>query len=280
MIQQPGIVQVAQIPLRAGPSDRDEMVSQLLFGELVDILDVRKNWTKVRCEWDDYEGWCDTKQIQNITEDTFFRYQANHALNLDPLHPAVGDDYFIQLPMGATLPDFDGLRFQINGQYFRFSGQAVTVSQLAPTPELLNKFARRYLHAPYLWGGRSPLGIDCSGLTQMVYKLANIRLLRDASQQVNQGRLIDFMHEVQAGDLAFFENEKGKISHVGILAGPDSIIHAYGWVRLDPIDHFGIYNIGLKKYTHRLRVVHRFINDFAGTPIAAPENTKQIALSF
>jgi cell wall-associated NlpC family hydrolase len=119
--------------------------------------------------------------------------------------------------------------------------------------------AYMYLHSPYLWGGRTPFGIDCSGFTQMVYKLAGIRLKRDASQQAEQGTLINLIDEARQGDLAFFDNEEGRIIHVGIMLPNNKIIHASGKVRIDSIDHHGIYNLETKKYTHNLRIIKRFV---------------------
>ena len=116
-----------------------------------------------------------------------------------------------------------------------------------------------YLNAPYLWGGKSPFGIDCSGFTQMVYKLCGYKLLRDAYQQSNQGDALSFIEESEPGDLAFFDNEEGKIIHVGIIMENNYIIHASGKVRIDRLDHLGIYNAEQNKHTHRLRVIKKIV---------------------
>jgi cell wall-associated NlpC family hydrolase len=116
-----------------------------------------------------------------------------------------------------------------------------------------------YVNAPYLWGGKTPFGIDCSGFTQMVYKLNGYALLRDASQQATQGVPLSFIEESEAGDLAFFDNEEGKIIHVGIIMDDNYIIHASGKVRVDRLDHLGIYNAELNKHTHKLRVIKKII---------------------
>jgi cell wall-associated NlpC family hydrolase len=116
-----------------------------------------------------------------------------------------------------------------------------------------------FLNAPYMWGGRSPFGIDCSGFTQAVYKLKRIKLLRDASQQSTLGEPLSFLTEAEPGDLAFFDNEEGLISHVGIITDQQHIIHASGKVRIDRIDHEGIYNDEEKRYTHLLRIIKRII---------------------
>jgi gamma-D-glutamyl-L-lysine dipeptidyl-peptidase len=156
---------------------------------------------------------------------------------------------------------YDGINLQIGDKHYAFNGQAVQNQTVVATPELIIKFARRYLYAPYLWGGKSPFGIDCSGFTQVVFRMAGVRLRRDASQQAEQGRLVDFVDQTQAGDLAFFENDKGKIVHVGIVMEGNQIIHAAGQVRIDRLDHQGIYNEERRLYSHKLRIIKRFLPD-------------------
>lgn len=259
--------QVSIAPIRAQASDKSEMVSQLLFGETVEVQDAKGNWRFVVCAWDGYSGWVDNKQLIRLTASEFEAYEAHQTLNLSLVEGLMAADYFIPLTMGAILPKFDGLRCQLGEQTFQFSGPVVSPQQQYLGNDWIVKIARRYLNAPYLWGGRSPFGIDCSGFTQMVYKFAGQRLLRDASQQVSQGRPIDFMEQCQAGDLAFFDNGKGLITHVGIILPDCYIIHASGKIRVDKLDHFGIFNKELNRYTHQLRIVKRLLAD-------APELTK------
>lgn len=266
-----GINPLSVIPIRSAASDKSEMVSQILFGEMVEILETRGSWSKVRCNWDNYIGWVDSKQLKSITPDEFHLYRLNHACSIELLQPAAGEGYYLPITIGANLPNFDGLRFSLNGSNFQFSGQAITPAEIEPSAEMLLKIARRYLYAPYLWGGRSPLGIDCSGFTQVVNKLVGISLPRDASEQVEAGELIDFIELAQEGDLVFFDNKKGKITHVGILMADNKIIHASGQVRIDRIDHYGIYHEGTKKYTHRLRVIKRVLPTTTKEPMEAEE---------
>ena len=247
------------VPVRSSASDKSEMVSQLLFGETVEILESKATWAKVRCTWDNYIGWVDSKQLKPITPSEFRLYQHNHACSLELVQPAMADGHYIPVTIGANLPNFDGLRFSLNGSSFTFSGQAISPSLVEANADLVLKIARRYLYAPYLWGGRSPMGIDCSGFTQVVFKMVGISVPRDSADQVEVGDLVDFMEQSQPGDLAFFENRKGRITHVGILMPEGKIIHASGQVRIDKIDHFGIFNEALGKYTHKLRVVKRVL---------------------
>ena len=251
--------QVSISPLRAQPSDKSEMVSQLLFGETVEIQDSKDNWKYVVCAWDGYTGWVDGKQLKRLTPQEFEQYRTNQALNLSLVEGLMATDHFIPVTLGAVLPQYDGLRCRLGEQSFQFSGPVVNPGQQRMDSAWIVKIARRYLHAPYLWGGRSPFGIDCSGLTQMVYKTVGIRLQRDAHQQVSQGVAIDFMEECQSGDLAFFDNGKGHITHVGIILPECHIIHASGQVRIDKLDHFGIFNRELNRYSHQLRIVKRLL---------------------
>jgi hypothetical protein len=253
--------QVSIAPVRVLPSDKSEMVSQLLFGETIEVMERKDNWVHIVCAWDGYMGWVDGKQLKRITPSEYDAYTEEQTLNLSLVEGLMAADQFIPLTLGAVLPKYDGLRCQLGDQSFQFSGTVVTPKKSPLTADWIVKVARRYLHAPYLWGGRSPFGIDCSGLTQMVYKLAGIRLLRDAAQQVTQGRTVDFLEQCESGDLAFFDTGKGHIGHVGIILPDCHVIHASGKVRIDKLDHFGIFNKEQNKYTHQLRIVKRMLAD-------------------
>lgn len=260
------------IPIRASASANSDMVSQLLFGELVETIETKgRLWSRIRCQWDNLVGWVATNQIQAITPSEFVTFNEHFAYNLELTQAVMGADFFLPITLGAQLPNFDGIHFQLADAVYTFSGQAVFPKDILPTSEFLLKVARRYLHAPFLTGGRSPFGIDSSGLVQNVFKMGGIHVPREAGHQVFMGETIDFIEQSQPGDLAFFEDRQGKISHVGILMPNLQIIHAYGKVRIDAIDHFGIYNANESRYTHKLRVVKRVLPKL---PIPAKETAQ------
>ena len=160
------------------------------------------------------------------------------------------------IPLGSSLPYYENTSVKIDGTLFTYEG--TTYTGIHEKDRLINT-AFMYLNTPYLWGGKSPFGIDCSGFTQMVYKLCGYKLLRDASQQATQGEVLSFIEESEPGDLAFFDNNDGDIIHVGIIMKDNYIIHAHGKVRIDRIDHSGIYNIDTRRHTHKLRVIKKII---------------------
>ncbi|MEZ4921056.1 MAG: C40 family peptidase [Saprospiraceae bacterium] len=265
--------QVSIAPMRAQPLDKSEMVSQLLFGETVEVINHKNGWKQVVCSWDGYTGWVDQKQLKRLTPSEYDSYIDEQSVSLSLVEGLMAADHFVPLTLGAVLPHFDGLRCTLGDHSFQFSGPVATPGQVPATGEWISKIARRYLHAPYLWGGRSPFGIDSSGLTQMVYKIAGKRLLRDPQLQVTQGRAVDFMEQCQVGDLAFFDNEKGEINHVGIILPDCHLIHASGKVRIDKLDHFGIFSRDEKRYTHQLRIVKRILPDSPEERVDQMEST-------
>lgn len=251
-----GLCNLANIPLRIEPSDRSELVSQVLFGEHFTILEQNQKWSKIKLAYDDYEGWIDNKQFVDITEEQFNQLSKDSiVLNADLIEYITSpNNLLMPIPLGASLSflNYDS----INTNNFNFEG--IKTSGEKPKKEIINT-AFMYMHAPYLWGGKTPFGIDCSGFTQMVYKLNGYKLFRDASQQANQGDALSFIEESEPGDLAFFDNEEGNIIHVGIIMEDNYIIHASGKVRIDRLDHLGIYNAELNRHTHKLRVIKKII---------------------
>ena len=251
-----GICNLAIIPLRAEPSDKSEIVSQVLFGEHFEIIEQLKQWSKIKLQFDDYEGWIDSKQYQKIS-DTEFKQLSEDVivLNADLIEYITGsNNLLIPIPLGSSLSFLN--HSDLNKENFEFEG--TKISGIKTKNHIINT-AFMFLNAPYLWGGKTPFGIDCSGFTQMVYKLNGYKLLRDASQQAGQGEALSFIEESEPGDLAFFDNEEGKIIHVGIIMENNYIIHASGKVRIDRLDHLGIYNADVNKHTHKLRVIKKII---------------------
>jgi hypothetical protein len=246
-----GICSLSIVPLRLEAFDASELVSQLLYGDFFKVLEQRKKWSKIRLDFDGYEGWIDNKQYVEISELEF--------KNLKQVTPIYATDLvefientskeLIPIPLGASLNGLSILKHTHDGN---------TTSGVLPKNNILQT-ASFYLNAPYLWGGKTPFGIDCSGFTQMVYKLNGYKLLRDASQQATQGEALSFIEESEPGDLAFFDNAEGHIIHVGIIMKDNYIIHAHGKVRVDRLDHTGIYNAELKTHTHKLRVIKKII---------------------
>ena len=253
---------VSVIPIRKKADDTSEITSQLLFGEVCYIISKKnKSWIKIRCEWDDYEGWIDPKQVLQIPESDFVSFQEESVYTLELAHSVTNGDIAHPIVMASTLVNYDGISFKINKEKFTYNGQFIDPKKIEVSPELIVKVAKKYLFAPYLWGGRSPFGIDCSGLTQCIFKLFGIRLPRDAYQQASHGELVDFVETSKVGDLAFFENKEGRIHHVGIILENNEILHASGYVRIDKIDHYGIYHHGKRSYTHKLRFVKRILQE-------------------
>src|ERR1035437_6757219 len=238
------------------------MVTQLLFGEHFTILAEAEEWLLIKIAYDEYECWISNKQFLPIKPDTFKELEKNlQAISAEPvqlLHQKNSDTFF-PIVIGSTIPFLKNKKFSIENNNYEFSGDSILPDEKHIDRKKIVSTAFTFLNSPYLWGGRSPFGIDCSGFTQIVYKLNGLKLLRDASQQATLGLSLSFVEEAQPGDLAFFDNEEGKIIHVGIVLDDNKIIHASGKVRIDGFDHQGIFNNDKKDYSHRLRLLKRIV---------------------
>lgn len=246
-----GICHLSVVSLRSESNNRSELVSQVLYGEHFKVLEKRKKWSKIRLGFDKYEGWIDNKQYVEITENQYKELQDNECNYASDLVEFIENESGQLLPIviGSVLSGIHLLEHKHDGN---------TVKGKQGKANILNT-AFLYLNAPHLWGGKTPFGIDCSGFTQMVYKLNGYRLLRNASQQATQGEALSFIEESEPGDLAFFDDAEGNIVHVGIIMKDNYIIHAYGEVRVDRLDHSGIYNVDKNTHTHKLRVIKKII---------------------
>lgn len=243
-------------PMRAEPSHKSEMVSQQLFGEKSFIIEKSKDWLKIQLRYDGYQGWVQYSQVVEIDEDIFLK--ADKDLTFDWINEVDFNGHNMQVPMGSSLSAFkNGMAFWRKNSV-HFKGKSWNPEEIKITSKLIKQTAFKFLNTSYLWGGKSVFGIDCSGYAQMVYKFLNTNLPRDAWQQAEQGTLINFLQEARCGDLAFFDNEEGRIIHVGILLNENEIIHSSGKVRIDKIDTDGILNLETKQRTHKLRIIKRF----------------------
>ncbi len=253
-----GLAAKSLVPVRKEPNETTEMVNQLLFGEQVNILESYKQWYRIESVIDSYPGWVDSRLIEIVddsnTEQSLKSF-TTIALLTETINLANNTKYL--LSPGSLLYGLSGKRFHLNGTNFEIVGQtpANNTQSLASVIATANSF----LNVPYLWGGKSIFGIDCSGLVQVCFRTAGVFLPRDAWQQVQAGQTVEFVNHAQPGDIAFFDNEEGRIIHVGILINSNEIIHSSGYVRIDKFDHQGIYNQQQGIYTHKLRIIKRVL---------------------
>jgi cell wall-associated NlpC family hydrolase len=244
------------VPLRSGPSHKSEMLSQILFGEKYKIRDQAGTWLKIESEFDGYQGWIDQDHLQHSVDATNTR----GSVITRALVCLKKDDSKMVLEPGSEIynPDFDAKTFTAGDKVYRVSSDFnkgyISIN------EGLTDTALRFINSPYIWGGRVPSGMDCSGLTQLVYKIHGITIPRDSRQQSENGTTVSFINEARPGDLVFFDNERGQISHVGMIISEGLVIHASGRVRIDTIDHQGIFKYESKRYSHHLRLIKRIIN--------------------
>lgn len=253
-----GVCRLSLIPVRIDASDKAEQVSQLLFGDHYEVTSHArdKKWFRIRVNFDQYEGWIDGKQHHSISHDYFdYLNRAEFKITTDLTATILYNKAPMTILIGSMIPISSFELFKMEEQ-FAFNGEAKNLGQKREF-EYLRSVARKYLNAPYLWGGKSPFGVDCSGFTQMVYKICGYRLFRDSWQQANQGKSIKSLDEASPGDLAFFRNEEGRVNHVGILMEQERIIHASGKVRIDHVNEEGILNTETKIYTHQLSHIRR-----------------------
>lgn len=235
------ITNVSVAPVRASNSDKSEIVTQMLFGESCDVLETNKNWAKIKIDYDNYEGWVDSKQISPISDEDF-NQRKTQIITENVLYYNHGNEKIL-LSIGSEVEE-----------------DVESNQEEIPFPERIKNTALGFLNVPYLWGGKSFFGIDCSGFSQIVFKVNGIQLPRDAYQQAEIGQVLDFIEEAEVGDLAFFENENGKIVHIGIMLENQKIIHAHGKVRIDELDSVGIFNKDQNKHTHKLRFIKRILS--------------------
>ena len=235
------------------------MVSQLLFGECFQVMEQTAMWCKIKIAHDGYECWIGSKQFLPIAGTTFQSLKSEKTVcsfELVQVICSAQSDLMLPILLGSTLPKWNGKTLDLENNSFTYEG-LTNEKIIKNSRKAIVENAFLYLNAPYLWGGRSPFGIDCSGFTQLAFRLNGIALSRDAFQQAEQGEALSFLEEAEEGDLAFFDNDEGRIIHVGIILNDNKIIHASGKVRVDSLDHQGIYNAETKKYSHRLRILKR-----------------------
>lgn len=268
-------------PVRENPSEAAEQATQLLFGEVCEVIERRPSWIKVRNILDGQVGWVSSSMLTRTDSHSSLsvpRYPQtdSRAVITAPMAYATPMDggTALLLTLGTRLPNYDNGVFEVLGKQYRIDPSCVSIGAAAlqegaDNPQrndmhsAIVAIAQSLLNTPYLWGGKNVMGLDCSGFTQVVYAAMGINLLRNAREQITQGELVPSLAEVQPGDLAFFDHQDRdpkatRITHVGLLLSPTEIIHCSGGrVHIDRIDANGIY-LPSGTMTHHLVQIKRY----------------------
>lgn len=235
-----GICHLSVTPVRKNPDSKYELVSQILYGEIFKIIEKREKWSKILINYDKYEGWVNNTQIKFIDEKKFNIIKSINSIYCNDINGYIIDEKNEKtfVPIGSLISSCKELKSKYVGE-----------SSLKKSTII--KTAKKYLNSPYLWGGRIHFGIDCSGFSQIVYKINGIKIKRDANQQATQGYKTN-LKDLKPGDLAFFGDKNKGVTHVGIMLNKNKIIHAFGKIRIDKVNEIGIVNSDTKKLTHKL----------------------------
>ncbi|MBC7883920.1 MAG: C40 family peptidase [Saprospiraceae bacterium] len=246
------------IAVRIKPEVTEMLITQLLFGETCQIIEKKnKYWFKIKSSVDETIGWIQSSQIQLISDHDYKRYGDDYALTLEVCQPTFNEDISKFLVIGSRLPLYDGISCTMPDGNYVYNGLAAPAGGLDYSTELFVKVARRYLYSPELNGGKSPFGMDALHFVHQVFRFFAVHLPNDISALQKMGEAIDFIEQAREGDIAFCSDDKGNIIHAGIIIGEKKVIHVNGRVRIDKIDHYGIFQKDLHKYTHKLRIIKR-----------------------
>lgn len=250
-----GFCNIAMIPLRKQAFHRSEMVSQLLFGEAYEIIEQETEWVYIKSLFDNYHGYIDRHQVALMRENEKIQYYQDYQPLIAQATTQLIDlrrNFTFEVPPGSSLPIG-------KENIIRLGAEKFEIKSISPSTSM-ETLMKNFINIPYLWGGRTPLGMDCSGFNQIIYKILGISLERDASLQALQGQTIEKLNNTSPGDMAFFDNKNGIITHTGLLLDQQHIIHCSGKVRIDKIDEKGIFNLEREEYSHKLHSIKRIIS--------------------
>ena len=246
---------VPAAPIRKKASHKSEMTNQLLFGETMQVIKNKKQWLKIRSTHDHYQGWIRSNQVEEISEELAYGY--TNWITAELLNPVLVSGIKMNVSIGSSLLGYSEREGQFGNFKYQYFEKSYKRNEIVPDESLVTNLTNQWLHSPYLWGGRTPMGVDCSGFVQVVFKMMGADLPRDARQQAKQGSKINKLQNAFCGDLAFFHDDE-EIVHVGIVLNESEIIHASGKVRIDQIDKKGIINSDTGQRTHRLKSIRRY----------------------